>query len=218
LKDPAMSFLGVRKGDITFDEFLDLSPDGEKADLLDGVIYVASPDNTVAADLNGWLYSLLYTYVEVMDLGKAYVSRVAFRIGPKQGPEPDIGFVPKELEFTRRRGYIDGPPALAVEIVSPDSVSRDYIQKRAIYEKAGVREYWIIDPDAKRTTFLRLREGRFKTVTPAGHIFHSQVLPGFFLDVRWLWRKSRPKAYDVVRQLLESKRQTNAKGRGRKKS
>jgi Uma2 family endonuclease len=212
-----MSFLRVRKGDITFEEFLDLSPDGEKADLLDGVIYVASPDNTVAADLNGWLYSLIYTYVEVLDLGKVYVSRVAFRIGPKRGPEPDIGFVPKELESTRMRGYVDGPPSLAVEIVSPDSVSRDYIQKRAIYEEAGVREYWIIDPDEKRATFLRLREGHFKTVTPAHHIFRSQVLPGFFLDVRWLWSRRRPRAYDVVRQLLEMKGRPETKRRISKK-
>jgi Uma2 family endonuclease len=212
-----MSFIRVREGDITFEEFLDLSPDGEKADLLDGVIYVASPDNTIAADLNGWLYSLIYTFVEVIDLGKAYVSRVAFRIGPKRGPEPDIGFVPKELESMRTRGYIDGPPSLAVEIVSPDSVSRDYVQKRAIYEEAGVREYWIIDPDAKRATFLRLREGHFKTVTPARHIFHSQVLPGFFVDVRWLWRKRRPRVYDLVRHLLETKRQAEAKRRLRKK-
>jgi Uma2 family endonuclease len=106
---------------------------------------------------------------------------------------------------------------LAVEIVSPDSVSRDYVQKRAIYEEAGVREYWIIDPDAKRATFLRLREGHFKTVTPARHIFHSQVLPGFFVDVRWLWRKRRPRVYDLVRHLLETKRQAEAKRRLRKK-
>jgi Uma2 family endonuclease len=212
-----MSSIRVREGDITFEEFLVLSPDGEKADLLDGVIYVASPDNTIAADLNTWLSSLIYTYVDMLDLGRVYVSRVAYRIGPKRGPEPDIGFVPKELESMRMRGYIDGPPSLAVEIVSPDSVSRDYIQKRAIYEEAGVREYWIIDPDAKRATFLRLREGHFKTVTPARHIFHSQVLPGFFVDVRWLWRKRRPRVYDLVRHLLETKRQAEAKRRLRKK-
>jgi Uma2 family endonuclease len=106
----------------------------------------------------------------------------------------------------RMRGYINGPPALAVEIVSPDSVGRDYVQKRAIYEEAGVCEYWIIDPDAKRAPFLRLREGRFKTVTLPGHIFRSHVLPGFFLDVRWLWSKRRPRVYDVVRRLLETGR------------
>ena len=196
-----MTTYPVRQGITTFEEFLEIAPDGQKADLLDGVIYMASPDNTDAADLNLWLAILLYTFVDSNDLGKIYTSRVAYRLGPKQGPEPDIGFVPKELEFTRRRGYIDGPPTLAVEIVSPDSVARDYVQKRAVYESAGVREYWIIDPDEKQATFLRLRGGRYVTVKPKNLIFFSQVLPGFRIDVRWLWKTPRPRTHDVLRWM-----------------
>ncbi|MBL8798043.1 MAG: Uma2 family endonuclease, partial [Planctomycetia bacterium] len=116
-------------------------------------------------------------------------------------PEPDIGFVPRELEHTRRRGYIDGPPALAVEIVSPDSVECDYIKKYAIYEQAGVREYWIIDPDAGKPTFFRLHGKRFKEVKLTKHIFKSEVLPGFTLDVRWLFTADRPRAFAVLQSL-----------------
>ncbi len=192
----------VRHDDTTFEEFLELIPDGQKADLIDGVIYMASPDNTDAADLEIWLASIMELFVEVRDLGEIYVSRVAYKIGPTRGPEPDIGFVPKALEHLRRRGFIDGPPAIAVEIVSPDSVDRDYILKRNIYEAAGVREYWIIDPDDERATFLRLRGGKYEEVLVTDHIFHSEVLPGFSLDVDWLWSTSRPRAYDVLRRLL----------------
>ena len=192
----------IREGEITFEDFLEIVEDGQKADLLNGVIYMASPDNIDAADLQSWLSFLVVGFVEFHGAGKVYVSRVAYKIGPKRGPEPDIGFVPKALEHTRRRGFIDGPPALAVEIVSPDSVARDYVQKRAIYEAAGVQEYWIIDPDEERATFLRLRNGRFEEVQPTDHIFRSEVLPGFSLDVRWLWATDRPRAFDVLRQLL----------------
>ena len=104
------------------------------------------------------------------------------------------------MEHRRRRGFIDGPPALAIEIVSPDSVDRAYVQKRAIHEAAGVAEYWIIDPDDERATFLRLLNGRFTEVSLEDHLFHSEVLPGFWLDVRW-FGASRPRAYDVLRQL-----------------
>lgn len=198
-----MSTVAIRRDDTTFEEFLDLIPDGQKADLIDGVIYMASPDNTEAADLQSWLAAVLELFVEVRDLGEIYVSRVAYKIGPTRGPEPDIGFVPKAMEHRRRRGFIDGPPALAIEIVSPDSVDRDYVRKRSLYEAAGVAEYWIIDPDDGRATFLRLRDGRFVEVSPVDHIFHSEVLPGFSLDVRWLRLSSRPRAYDVLRRLLE---------------
>jgi Uma2 family endonuclease len=193
-----------RKGEISFEEFLALIPDGEKADLLDGVIYMASPDNTDANDLTVWLCVILAGFVEAKRLGKVYISRVAYRIGAKRGPEPDLGFVPKELEQSRQRGYIDGPPALAIEIVSPDSVARDYVLKRAIYEQAGVREYWILDPDEKRATFLSLREGHYEESPPVDDVFTSLVLPGMRLDVRWFWDQSRPAAYEVLGQFLQS--------------
>jgi Uma2 family endonuclease len=93
---PFDDLLPVRRGDITFEEFVKMVPDGQKADLLDGVIYMASPDNTDAADLNMWLSTLIYSFVELHQLGKVYVSRVAYSLGPKRGPEPDIGFVPKQ--------------------------------------------------------------------------------------------------------------------------
>jgi Uma2 family endonuclease len=191
----------VRRGDITFEEFVKMVPDGLKADLLDGVIYMASPDNTDAADLNMWLSTLIYSFVELHQLGKVYVSRVAYRLGPKRGPEPDIGFVPKEWESTRRRGFINGPPGLAIEIVSPDSVGRDYIQKRAIYERSRVPEYWIIDPDKKQATFLALHGGRYEAIKPVDHIFSSKSLLGFRLDERWLWKTPRPRVHDVLRWM-----------------
>jgi Uma2 family endonuclease len=192
-----------REGNVTFEQFVELVADGQKADLLDGVIYMASPDNIEGNDLNAWLCTILYGFADVNDLGKVYVSRVAYRIGTKRGPEPDLGFVPKALEWRRRRGYIDGPPALAVEIVSADSVHRDYVLKRRIYEQAGVQEYWIIDPEEERATFLVLRKGRFKERKPVKHIWQSEVLPGLVLDVRWFWNAHRPHAVEVLQNLLE---------------
>jgi len=191
-----------REDECTFEDFLQEIEDGRKADLLDGVIYMASPDNTDAADLSTWLTVVFGGYVGARDLGKIFHSRVAYRIGPKRGPEPDIGFVSKELEATRRRGYIDGPPRMAIEIVSPDSVARDYVQKRAVYEQAGVGEYWILDPDEGRVTFLVLQNGRFEQVFPKENIIHCTVVPGFYLDVRWLLSQERPAAYQVLQQLL----------------
>ena len=197
-----MATYPARKGDITFEEFLEIVEDGQKADLLDGVIYMASPDNIEAGDLLSWLAAVFAAYVAERELGRIYLSRVAYRIGMTRGPEPDLGFVPRALESMRRHGYIDGPPSLAIEIVSPDSVQRDYVQKRAIYEQAGVREYWILDPDENRATFLFLKGGSYKKVSPVKHIIRSKVIPGLWLDVRWLLSDQRPKPYAVLRVLL----------------
>ncbi|MEX2559230.1 MAG: Uma2 family endonuclease, partial [Pirellulales bacterium] len=74
--------------------------------------------------------------------------------------------------------------------------------KRHVYEKAGVREYWIIDPGKQTATFLRRQRGKFQPMVLKGSVFESRVLPGFRFDVRWLWSKRRPSAYRVLRDLL----------------
>lgn len=194
-----------REGPVTFEEFFERVLDGEKADLLDGVIYMASPDNTDASGLTTWLGTVFGGYVGYFDLGAIYLLRVCYRIGPKNGPEPDLGFVAKALEATRRRGYVDGPPSLAIEIVSPDSAHRDYVLKKDIYERAAVGEYWIIDPDDQRVTFYVLHGKRFKKVAPVKHVFKSRVLPGFYMDERWLLTPARPKAFDFLQRLIQER-------------
>src|SRR5262249_30797584 len=86
----------ARSGTYTFEDFCLLVGEGQKADLIDGVIYMASPENTDANDLFVWLIRLMGDFVEVKELGKVYGSRVAFRLGEGQGPEPDIAFVRKD--------------------------------------------------------------------------------------------------------------------------
>lgn len=193
----------LREGNVTFEEFCDLIEDGQKADLIDGVIYMASPDSIDTGRLDHWLERLLGHFVEVKGLGEVFGSRIAYRIGLKRGPEPEISFVPTAQLQLHKRGYFECAPALVVEIVSPDSVHRDYVIKRGVYEEAGVREYWIIDPDEKRATFLVLSRGRFKKGKVVGHRWHSKVLPGLPLDVRWLWAADRPRVIDLLREVLD---------------
>jgi Uma2 family endonuclease len=187
----------------TFDEFSFLVKDGQKADLIDGVIYMASPDNTDANELFVWLLCLLHDFAEVRDLGKVFGSRVAFRINETNSPEPDIAFVSKQRLRVVRRGHVDGPPDLAIEIVSPESVERDYEQKRVQYERAAVREYWIVDELTEKVLLLRLdKKGKYREVRPRKGVLHSAVLAGFWLRPAWFWQKPRPKKTDVLAEVL----------------
>src|SRR4051794_6690152 len=101
---------------LTFEEFCTLVRSDQKADLIDGVIYMASPDNTDANEIAGWLYSVMLFLVQARKLGKVYHSRVAFRLAEHQGPEPDVAFVRTERLHLVRRGFIEGPPDLALEV------------------------------------------------------------------------------------------------------
>jgi Uma2 family endonuclease len=111
--------IAIHKKLYTFEEFCDLIPEGEKADLIDGVIYMASPDSIEHHDLYGWLYRLICDYLEEMKmLGRLFGSRVAFRLGRSHGPEPDLGYVAAEHLDRIRRGYVIGRP------IGPPRLSR----------------------------------------------------------------------------------------------
>jgi len=190
---------------ITFDDFCVLVKDGQKADLIDGVIYMASPDNTDANDLNAWLLVLMRTYARRKDLGKVFVSRVAFRLDDKNGPEPDIAFVRKDRLHLVKRGRVEGAPDLAVEIVSPDSIERDYGKKREQYERFGVREYWIVDELEEKVTLLRLQaSGRYREVRPRKGVLQSEVLAGFYLRPEWCWQDPLPDELGLLEQMLKA--------------
>lgn len=188
-----------------FDDFCTLVGDGQKGDLIDGVIYVASPDNTAANDINLWLASLIWDFVEYFELGRVFVSKVACKLDEYNAPEPDIVFISKQNEGQIVRGRINGPPDLAVEIVSPDSVERDYQKKRVQYERFGIKEYWIIDEIEETALFLqRKADGKFHEVKPRQGIYRSKVLKGFWLRLNWLWRQTRPKKAQVFAEIIRS--------------
>ena len=110
-------------------------------------------------------------------------------------------FVARERSGLVHRTYLDGPPDLVVEIVSPDSVARDYREKYLDYQAAGVREYWIVDPLSQTLEASRLEDAAYRPIAEADGRVSSAVLPGFFLRPEWLWRQPLPKVRDVLRDL-----------------
>jgi Uma2 family endonuclease len=194
----------VRPPLYTFEEFCALVNDKQKADLIDGVIYMASPDNIDANRLFGWMFTLLILFLQRRKLGEVFGSRVAFRLDNTNSPEPDLGFVKKNRLHLIKRGYIDGYPDAAFEIVSPESVERDYVKKRAQFEKARVPEYWIIDEIEERVTLLRLgKDGIFREVPARNGVFRSTVIKGFWLKESWLWKKPLSDPLKALNEILK---------------
>jgi len=189
---------------ISVDDFYALVPDGRKADLIDGVIYMASPDSRRANDLTGFVYRLFEGFVEARDIGgKVFFSRFACRISEFNAPEPDVGYVRPERADLVEDGGLRGAPDIAVEIVSRESRRRDYEDKRGLYEESGVAEYWIIDPIQQRVEFLVLQEGRYRLAPlEQNRLFRSRALSGFWIDVDWLLSDPLPPATRCLQAIL----------------
>jgi Uma2 family endonuclease len=187
----------------TFEDFCLRVTDGQKADLIDGVIYMASPDNWDNGLFFSWLYNLVGGYVSERELGQVVGSRIAFYLDEHNSPEPDIAFVQNSRLKLASKVEFNGAPDLAIEIVSPDSIWRDYKDKRELYRRAGVREYWIIDPLKYRVTFLRLgARGRYRVIRPSAGVYHSEVLEDFWFRPEWFWKLPRPKVLKVLKRIL----------------
>lgn len=190
-------------GLVNIEEFFSIISEDEKADLIDGVIYMASPVSTSHYRLEKFLEVLLDLYLEETGAGEVFGSRVAFVLGESSAPEPDIAFVSSRHSDRIQEGRINGPPDLAVEIVSPESRDRDYLVKKALYERGGVQEYWIIDPAYRRAEFYGLRDGVFVPLPlESNRYFISQVVSGFWIDVEWLFSDERPPKQKCLERIL----------------
>jgi Uma2 family endonuclease len=87
-----------------------------------------------------------------------------------------------------------GPADICVEIISPESIERDYHTKKEEYEKGGVREYWIIDWIEQECTFYRLDENGVYIMVELneGETFTSEILPNLSIHVPTLWQAKLP--------------------------
>lgn len=191
---------------VTVDEFRALVADGQKADLIDGVIYMASPDTLRNNDVNMWLVALLRNFIAAKKIGGMILgSRFAFELSEIRAPEPDVAYIRADrLHLAEQRG-MKGAPDIAVEIVSRDSRTRDYVEKKQLYLEAAVPEYWLIDTLARRCEFLALADGRYEPIPlEDNRIFRSRTLPGFWLDVEWLLADPLPNDYDCLQAVLGS--------------
>jgi Uma2 family endonuclease len=115
-----------------------------------------------------------------------------------------VFFVSSNKRDQIRERYFDGAPALAIEIVSDESASRDRVDKFEEYEDAGVREYWIIDPRPRRrrADFYQLGvDGKYQPVPTLDGVYRSAVLPGFWLRVEWLWQEPLPKLLPTLETI-----------------
>lgn len=122
--------------------------------------------------------------------------------GSESGRCPDVSYVRVENGSRIRDTFIEGPVDLAIEVVSPGSRRRDTLEKRAEYEKGGVFEYWIIDPERKQAQFLRLQDGRYEPIPPDGDgRFSSGIVAGLSVSLEGLWKEPKPSASALVRDV-----------------
>ncbi|MGO8677234.1 MAG: Uma2 family endonuclease [Limisphaerales bacterium] len=131
------------------------------------------------------IFLAVQRHVEAHKLGEVFFAPVDVVLDESNIVQPDIIFVSTaSIGILDRRGVM-GAPDLAVEIISPTSLRRDRYDKREVYARFGVKEFWLADVANQSVEVLCLEEGGYRLLccaTTVGKV-HSKVLPGFELDV-----------------------------------
>lgn len=154
-------------------------PTGEHAELIDGKLYAMAPPSRVHQELS---FSIARKFADYIDLHsgdcKVYLSPFAVNLNADDNiyVEPDISVICDPGKLTERG--CKGAPDLIIEIVSPGSRKMDYSIKNGKYAEAGVREYWIVDPEKERTTVFFFEEDAAPTIIP----FSQSVSVGIYTD------------------------------------
>lgn len=126
-------------------------PDGERAELIDGQIYYMVPPSRKHQLISGELFTIIMNYIKSKDGScEPYIAPFAVFLNEDDSNyvEPDISVICDRSKLTDQG--CSGAPDWIIEVVSPGSRRMDYYTKLFKYRTAGVREYWIVDPDKSR--------------------------------------------------------------------
>ena len=186
---------------LTAEDFLEWLEPGRCADLIGGEIAMHSPVSVRHADLLNFLDGILRLYVDRRRLGFLYREVVAVRLSARNTFQPDLAFYRAERRSAIRRNHVEGAPDLVVEMLSPRTADRDTGPKFAAYQRHGVIEYWILDPEALAHRFYR-RAGELLIEYAAGEEkIDSRAVPGFFLMREWLDPRRTPPILEAFTRI-----------------
>lgn len=180
-----------RQGDWTYDDYLRLPDDGNRYEVIHGVLYVTPAPNFKHQFSVVKLVSALDGFISERELGVVLAAPfdVLLPVGIASPVEPDVMFFRTGNAPQEDDKNFQGAPDLIVEVLSPRTRSRDRRIKLQAYQDAGVPEYWMADPSSRMVVVHVLQNGRYVELCRGGmgDRVRSSVLPGFELEVAGLF-------------------------------
>ena len=167
----------IRK--LTYDDYAQIPDDGKRHEVIDGVEYVTPFPYTGHQRLLMNLSSMLARQIHEPEVLLTYCDVV---LSPHDIVQPDLFFVSKERLRIVTEPNIQGPPDLVVEVLAEETRHLDEGLKPPLYERSGVREFWLVDRFRKRITVFRRIDSIFcrepELSAEAGDVLATPLLPG----------------------------------------
>lgn len=175
-----MAEAALNKKRYTYEDYLK-TPDDERYELIEGDLFMTPSPKTDHQRISRELEFKMVRFVKENDLGEVFDAPYDVYLDEEDVVQPDILYVSKERVGIIGEKNIQGAPDLIVEILSEGTAYRDAIQKKVLYARHGVKEYWIVAPKEKMIEMYEPKDGIYRLIKTClyNDILESQVLKGF---------------------------------------
>ena len=168
----------------TYTDYCVLPPDYRRHEIIEGDHIVTPSPTTRHQKVLAALQFLLDSHVRSQELGTLLFAPMDVVLSETSVVQPDLLFVSKLRDHIITEPYVDGPPDLVIEALSPSTAAMDRGGKMRLYAKYGIPHYWIIDPQALTLEMFELREAEYqleadfdKTETAVSKLFPGLLIP-----------------------------------------
>ncbi len=150
------------QGKWTYEDYLQLPDDGKRYEIIEGVLYVGNAPDFEHQFTVGEIFIEIRNFVKKHNLGQVLVAPFEVHLSDMTRPvQPDILFVKAEKWPEGEVKFFKSAPDLIVEVISPGSIRRDRFVKFEAYERSGVSEYWIVNPNLGSVEVYTLTDGEY---------------------------------------------------------
>lgn len=159
-------------------------------ELMEGELIKKSARAPIHQAVSGKLYFEIETYNRLKKLGIVLCAPIDVLLDKYNQLQPDLIFIINERKSLMTKDGIKGAPDLVIEIISPSSVMRDRIEKKRIYQRSGVREYWLVSPEYEEIEVFVLKDNvydLFSAATKTEGKLESIVLKEMQLDLKHIF-------------------------------
>src|SRR4030065_1336158 len=150
----------VEKKKYTYEDYLK-TPDDKRYELIEGELLITPSPVTKHQSISGKLEFALRRFVTEKGLGEVFDAPLDVYLDNENVVQPDILFISKERLNIIGEKNIQGAPDLAIEIISESTAYRDLVQKKKLYARFGVKEFWIVIPDEESIEVYILKDNTF---------------------------------------------------------
>jgi Uma2 family endonuclease len=172
---------------LTYDDYVKLPDDGKRYEIIDGELFVNPSPVPRHQFIVGNVYSALRDYFKTHGGGKVLMAPVDVVFADDRIVQPDVIAIKDDRVAIIGPRNVRGVPHIAVEVLSDGTRRYDEIQKRRLYESAGVDEYWVVDPELELVKIYRSSDGAYvrgaDLDTDTGGTITSPLLPEFALPI-----------------------------------